>query len=233
MPQGRGGVPPPCHTSPTPTAAPGRGAGCGRTFVAGQQEELLVQGGLLLHLPHVLQRQQLVGGGRGGRVRALVQGGHGAGSARPMGVRGGPGPARPGVPHAAGRLAAGQRGRKPDAVNPVQGGERPLAAQARRGATGPPRSWAGLEDAGRGPGRGEAGLRCLGAAAELAEPQVQSLLPLGYRRDLQALPDINRLLSLESMLTTTGADSSGWSTHREKLEEFLAIKYPFYDIDLL
>lgn len=42
------------------------------TFVASQQEQFLVQGGLLLHLPDVLQRQQLVRGSRGRWVCTLV-----------------------------------------------------------------------------------------------------------------------------------------------------------------
>lgn len=146
----RGGVGPSEPRPPLPegeagVAGPGSGAG---TFVAGQQEELLVQRGLLLHLPHVLQRQQLVRRGRGGRVRALVQSGHGAGSARPIRARAGRwrGAARPPVPAAspagAGRRAPARSARGRAEQGRAEGERSPLhcaglmAASPWRGAAG-------------------------------------------------------------------------------------------------
>lgn len=146
----RGGVGPSEPRPPLPegaagVAGPGSGAG---TFVAGQQEELLVQRGLLLHLPHVLQRQQLVRRGRGGRVRALVQSGHGAGSARPIRARAGRwrGAARPPVPAAspagAGRRAPARSARGRAERGRAEGERSPLhcaglmAASPLRGAAG-------------------------------------------------------------------------------------------------
>lgn len=150
----RGGVGPSEPRPPLPegeagVAGPGSGAG---TFVAGQQEELLVQRGLLLHLPHVLQRQQLVRRGRGGRVRALVQSGHGAGSARPIRARAGRwrGAARPPVP-AASPAGAGRRAparSAPRAGRAGPGGGRALLAALRRPDGGVPLARGGGTGAG-------------------------------------------------------------------------------------
>lgn len=112
------------------------------TFVAGQQEKLFVQGGLLLHLSHVLQRQQLVRRGRGRRVRALVQGGHSTGSARPIraripGARYHPGGSEAAIPGAV--SSPGGQGGAVDDRSPLHcagpdGGSQPVAGGARGGS---------------------------------------------------------------------------------------------------